>query len=117
MGGLGPGYEQAIQILAFELIRALLAASWVTPNPYPTDQAGKEKVRAAWDAICNPVIEKLDGEGFTGAQVGAAYNLAACVLNQGWRAAINKLPLERRIMVSRTFPQAPAPPASSSPGG
>ena len=112
MGGLGPGYEQCIHILTFELIRALLAAGWVTPNPYPSEKTEKDKIRAAWDAIVEPVIARLDRDnGFSGAQVGAAQNLAAKVLNQGWRAAVESAGTDRAIMVSRSFPQAPAPPS------
>lgn len=115
MGGLGPGYEQCIHIIAFELIRALLAADWHTPEPYPKDKAEQAKIRAAWDAICDSVLVRLDGGGYSGAQVGAAQNLAAIVLQQGWRVGLDQAGEDRQIMVSRTLPQAP--PAPSSPEG
>lgn len=112
MGGMGPGYEQCIHILAFELIRALIAAQWVTPRPYPAKGTPEAKrVREAWDAIVEPVIRELNKvNGFSGAQVGAAQNLAAKVWNDGWRAAVDAVEQDRHIMVSRAFPVAPDAP-------
>ena len=65
MGGLGPGYEQAIQVLAIEIVRDEI------DKPLP-DKADSNWADATWRRLCNP---ELCG-GFSGAQIGAARYLA-----------------------------------------
>ena len=97
MGGLGPGYEQCIHILVFEIIRDHLA----TGKPLPDDGADE------WETWGDGAVHRLDPEiGFSGAQVGAAKNVAARTLKLGWRAAIREVP-DRQIQVSRQMPSAP----------
>jgi hypothetical protein len=98
MGGLGPGYEMAIQGLAFELIRAIRDASF---SEWENDEA-----RAKLDAeALEPVVSRCDSEpwgGFSGAQVGAAKNLASCVCRRGYRAALrDEVVNDRLIQVSK----------------
>lgn len=95
MGGLGPGYEMAIQGLAFELMRALKDF---------TEWGNKE----AWEEIdhkLDEVVSRCDKEpwgGFSGAQVGGAKNIAACVCRHGYRTALRKPEVkERLIQVSK----------------
>lgn len=119
MGGLGPGYEQCIQILAFEIIRA-----WLPTVPWPPlqvegrtkeeDEAAHKELSDRLEALSDPVISALDKEnGFSGAQVGAAQNLASCVLRRGYRAALRDPAVaDRMIQVSRKMPKAPPPPES-----
>lgn len=94
MGGLGPGYEQAIQVLVIELLRE----------------------GATDDAAIDRALARIRGDepssGYSGGQVGAACGLAARVLQIGWTAAFTEVAdPERKIMVSRQFPRAPEPPA------
>ena len=92
MGGLGPGYEQAIHILAFELIRGNLDKALPSPDDWPPD----------WG---DDIVREVDKEyRFSGAQVGAAKQLAAKGLLYGWRATLDSAPVERRIIVSKKFP-------------
>jgi hypothetical protein len=102
-GGLGPGYEQCIQILTFELIRDYLGTELPIPkdekNPTPADQKAWREWGDAAVTRCNL--------GFSGAQVGAAKNLAFRALRDGWRATVKSVGAERHIQVSRTFPQPP----------
>lgn len=99
MGGLGPGYEMAIQGLAFELMRAIEASGF--------DQWDDDLARKQFDEeTIEPVVRECDAKpwgGFSGSQVGVAKNLAACVCRRGYRAALRdpKLPADRRIQVCR----------------
>ena len=98
MGGLGPGYEQCIHILVFEIVRDHIAAG----EPLPDDDE-----EGAWVGWGDAAVTRLDPDiGFSGAQVGAAKNLAARTLKVGWRAALEEVP-DRHIQVSRQMPVAP----------
>lgn len=89
MGGLGPGYEMAIQGLAFELMRAL---------------DGKMEDGKPWshyDPIVNPVVSECDGKpwgGFSGAQVGAAKSLVGHVVLKGYRNALREDAVKDRLI-------------------
>jgi len=99
MGGISPGYEQAIQVLVVELVRAAAADPLNLPD---------EARYATWGDDVIRRLDKLPGFGFSGAQVGAAKNLALTVLRRGsWHACWKSAPSDRRSLVSRTFPQAP----------
>ena len=96
MGGLGPGYEMAIQGLAFEIMRALHGFDWLDT----------ETLSARFDAVVDPIVHELNSKpwgGFSGAQVGAASSLAAMVCKRGYRAALRDPALDddRRIQVSK----------------
>ena len=80
MGGIGPGYEMAIQGLAFELIRALTGFDW-------SKETLDERFRAITDPVISACNEKPWG-GFSGAQVGSACNLAGIVCRLGYRKAV-----------------------------
>jgi hypothetical protein len=105
MGGLGPGYEQCIQVLAVEILREKVG------TPLPAD--GK------WENWGDEVVDRLNAQyGFSGAQVGAAKNIAACFLKQGPRRALDSADSDRHIQVSRDFPGSPRDaPGGSSEGG
>lgn len=68
MGGVGPGYEQAIQVAMVEIVRAMLD---IQPT---SDQENDWAILRAKSA---DVIDELDEKwGYSGAQVGAARNIA-----------------------------------------
>jgi len=70
MGGMGPGYEQAIQVLFVETLRNLIDKK---PN---FEDKSKEDYETAKDAR-KKALETLEVKwGYSGAQVGAATNLA-----------------------------------------
>jgi hypothetical protein len=102
MGGLGPGYEQCIQITCAEIIRNMLTqgydfSKWDTGYSWKKDL---EQIREA--GFKNPKIKAL---GLSGAQWGAAMNLAAMFYRRGPRAVMSDERVkDRRIQVSRTFP-------------
>lgn len=103
MGGLGPGYEQAIHVTVFELIRALNHLDW------------RAKAEGAEDVgFITETYEVLDREigrintafslGLSGAQAGAAKSLAYAVMVRGWREAVNSVEADRRTQVSKHWP-------------
>lgn len=102
MGGLGPGYEQCIQIMTFEFLRAMLAD--------PFDYDGKADDKEAWRAYVDR-IEAMPGPksiietlGPSGAQFGAAMNIAGVFARHGYARGMEMVPKNRRIQVSKTFP-------------
>ncbi len=102
LGGIGPGYEQAIQVLVFEIIRDALAASvGATDNNI-----------AALDVLVDKTVHRIDKQccGFSGAQVGAAKWLAFRTMRDGWESVIAKArEKDQTTMVSRSWPNVPAP--------
>jgi hypothetical protein len=93
IGGLGPGYEQAIQVLMVELVRDL------KDQPLPTDETF-----STWGDATVSRINK-DCRGFSGAQVGAAKQIAYKFLKLGPAAALSTVPSDRKILVSNHWPR------------
>lgn len=102
MGGLGPGYEQCIQIVVAEILRHLLerkydVAAWDSLPVWEKDHA--EIDEASWS---NPRVKKL---GPSGAQWGAAMELAASLYRYGPRTLMtDERTKDRHIQVRRSFP-------------
>ncbi len=102
MGGLGPGYEQCIQVTAAEILRHLLdvkydTEAWEDDEVWSRDRDAIEKA-----GFANEQIEKL---GLSGAQWGAALNLALCLYRRGPRAVMtDERVKDRHIRVSKKFP-------------
>jgi hypothetical protein len=105
MGGLGPGYEQAIQVLAVECMRELVRVDfqWTGKQPKDTDAAR---------ALLDPVVDRVNqwpGMGFSGAQVGAAMGIACKFHHYGPLHMLNRAAESRRIQISKTWPASSAP--------
>ena len=104
MGGFGPGYEQCIQIAAAEILRVLLvngydAALWVEKEEW-------KRVRAEIDAAVF-AVPSVSALGLSGAQFGAAMNLATIIYRRGPREALTDDAVkDRLIQVSKRFPGA-----------
>lgn len=99
MGGIGPGYEQAIQVAAFEMLRRFVvvgadAELWADTDVWTA-------VRADISDHVTPIVEPL---GLSGAQWGAALSLAAAFYRQGPIAALTGAPKDRTLQVSKSFP-------------
>lgn len=98
LGGLGPGYEQAIQILLFEIM-----SEW-KKDTVPAPKNGKYP--KSYETHVDVVAHKLDKDvgGFSGAQVDVAKATAYQFMHHGYAEMMNKLPDDRRISVSKAWP-------------
>lgn len=111
MGGMGAGYEAAIQCVVFELLRGIQA-----------DEALKQAIIGTRKGKQFPpeVLEKLDAltleadakdpetgryklGGLSGAQAGAAQNLAIILATRGFDAARNEVP-DRLVFARKQDP-------------
>lgn len=108
LGGLGPGYEQAIQIAAIEFARA------ATGMDRTFDE---ERDMAELTRRCDEALKRFDDQigGITGAMYGAAKWLAWQWCFEGGPAALVERAREsgkgeRVIQVSKRFPRAPSSP-------
>jgi hypothetical protein len=103
MGGLGPGYEQCIHVTCAELLRFMLGknydhAFWEDPEIWARD---REEITQA--SFQSQTIKDLGG--ITGAQFGAAMNLATMIYIHGPRSVMNDRRVkDRHIQVSKRFP-------------
>lgn len=100
MGGLGPGYEQCIQVLMIELLRDLDGKTL----PETED---KEAWRSLGDSVVDQLNETLH---FSGAQVGVAKSVAFRILRIGYVLALDEIKRRdpsRLIQISNVWPRAP----------
>jgi len=101
MGGLGPSYEQCIQITAAEILRHLLdrqydVAAWDSKDARERDH---KEIETA--GFANERISALD---LSGAQWGAAQSLAISLYRRGPRDVMTDKQLkDRHIQVQRFF--------------
>ena len=102
LGRLGPGYEQAIQVLAIEIVRDEI------DKPLPVKGSLQE-----WG---NATVTRIDYQlpdgtwscgGYSGAQVGAAKQLAYHWLRDGVAVTLEGVPSDRHILCSKAWPHAP----------
>lgn len=101
LGGIGPGYEQAIQALLWEFLSRWQHGKIEMPDgltSYPS------KFSEEFDAVASELDKDM---GFSGAQVGAAKSTAFQFLAYGYEHMMAKLPDDRWIQVSRNFPGLP----------
>ena len=89
LGGLGPGYEQAIQVCAVELARACKDMTGLKPD----DKESTERFRAKCDEKIREIDDKLGG--LSGAMVDVAQWLAWQWCFNGGPATLQKRLKER----------------------
>lgn len=100
MGGLGPGYEQCIQLTVGELIRYYLKEQ-ISPDVF-TDT---EKHKAMVPARDKEVFAAVDHLGLSGAQYGAACSLAHFLYCFGPVYVMTDEHMkDRQIQVRKAFP-------------
>lgn len=101
LGGLGPSYEQCIQVLLWETL-----ARWNSELP-PVEEG--KKYPEVFEQHFKKVVDELDVKfQFSGAQVGAAKVVAFQFLAYGYGTMMAKLPDDRWIQVMRDFPSLEA---------
>lgn len=91
MGGLGPSYEQVIQVSAFEIIKDL---KFKCPN--------KKQAEKVLDRSLMKIDKKMD-MGHSGATAGAAKWLAYKFMNTGYAETINTAPKNRLIQIDNRW--------------
>lgn len=98
MGGLGEGYEQCIQIMAFVLLRRMVDES--------LDVTELDEVDGAWmkwrDQALEGTVRNLQPSG---AQISAALYLAAAFYRRGVLAVIAEADGTRHIQVQNDAPR------------
>lgn len=103
LGGLGPGYEQAIQITVAEILRHVLERGYDYLAWSDTEVWQKDRKEIETAGFANPKIEAL---GLSGAQWRAALNMALQLYRRGPRAIMaDEQVKDRHIQVWRNFPQ------------
>lgn len=106
MGGLGPGYEQAIQVCVAEIIRDNI------DKPLPEGKFGDWGDASIYRADAkDPETGKYKLGGLSGAQAGAAKGLAYRYLRKGPARCfqeITEVDASRMIQVSNFWPHAEA---------
>lgn len=102
MGGMGPGYEQAIQITAAEMVRNLIKHKFNSTMGQDRDEREVILKRIGNELLDNPMIQSL---GLSGAQWSGALNLAIQLYVHGPQAVMSDDAVtDRQIQVSRNFP-------------
>ncbi len=98
MGGLGPGYEQALQIAGMELIRGFKDAE--------IDWEDEDRLKALGDEMNEYMWADATVKGLRlrGAQADAAKNIACVFIRNGWEKGLEMAPEDRWIQISKTFP-------------
>lgn len=104
MAGMGPSYEQAIQLMAFEMLRAMEL------NPFDWATISSPGGKAAWQTY-QTKIEKMPEVATTihkiqpsGAQFAAAISAAAIFARHGYAKGMEMVPPDRRIQVQKEMP-------------
>lgn len=99
MGGIGPGYEQCIQIVAAEVLRWMLA-----------NKPDLESEWSKYDGDMSKSVSKItEPLGLSGAQWGVGVNLAAFIYKDGPIGVMtDERVKDRHIQVSKNFPSLAA---------
>jgi hypothetical protein len=104
MGGLGPGYEQCIHITCAEILRVMLEKRYDVEKWADKDEWSKVRDEIDETVMAVPCVKAL---GLSGAQWGAAMNVAAFLYRHGPRFVMNDERVkDRHIQVSNNFPVA-----------
>lgn len=106
MGGMGPGYEQAIQATAIEVMRDLARVK--PPFEVFDVEDDNDERRIALKNLIDKAVRRADERfGLSGAQAGAAMNIACVLYKQGVVKAFEMVEQDRLIQVNRDFPAHP----------
>lgn len=102
MGGLGPAYEQCIQITTAEIVRHMLDKKYDHEFWEDSEKWKEDLEKISEHTLSQKVIKDL---GLSGAQWGAAVNLACHLYQKGPRQIMkDKQVKDRHIQVKKDFP-------------
>lgn len=102
MGGLGPGYEQALQMAMVEFLRHMVYEGRYDPVPWTKKERWTEDLKSIEAAgFKNERITRLR---LSGAQWGSAISLAARFFRDFPVKVMQSAPQDRKIQVCRDFP-------------
>jgi hypothetical protein len=111
MGGMGDGYEMAIQIVAFELLRAMRddAALGQAVSEIPNGARFPQETQDRLDKVIHALDAKSEETGryrlgLSGAQAGAAKSLAVTIHRRGYDALKDEEVRDRLIFVRKQDP-------------
>lgn len=112
MGGLGPGYEQCIQIVTVELVRLFKDNPGFSSRSVWDSLPEQERtnLKAEFDLACHE-IDRAHKIQLSGAQASAAMNQAYHFLLDGYGASLKQMrevDPERITLASKNFP-SPVP--------
>lgn len=108
LGGIGPSYEQCLQIAVFEIIRDC------ADLPLPVPETATPRQERSLDHWADATLARINLPlGLSGAQWGMAKLFALHVLRDGWRAHRATYPLGRLCIVRRDIPSLPLPEVSA----
>jgi len=104
MGGIGPSYEQAIQVAAAEILRHLLYRGYDIVRW--EDEESRRKDIDEIEAAAFIKNERITRLRLSGAQFGAALNLASILYKRGPVDIFTDPGMkdDRRIQISKNFP-------------
>jgi len=109
LGGIGPGYEQAIQIGVFETIRVLIGRDCEHrfSEAREADKRLYDSDAKALDAAIHEINEKMD-LGLSGAQAGAIKWMTYRTMRDGWQAVLLQAKAkDQTTLVSKHWPGQP----------
>lgn len=102
MGGLGPGYEQAIQITVAELVRIHIEKNFDIAR-WEDNALWKKDVEIVEAAAFK--VAKIDALGLSGSQFGAAMQVATRLYKFGPRQCLKDEKIkDRLILIQKHFP-------------
>ena len=103
MGGLGPGYEQAIQIAAAEALRVMVTENFDHRSWGDKEQWDKDRDRI--NELCHEKEGKITDLGLSGAQWGGALSLATQLyMRDPWVALSDDRVKDRLIQTQKEMP-------------
>ncbi len=107
MGGMSQGYEQCIHLIGMEMLRAMLA----TPFNFDDFEGRPDEEKGTlWGDYLKQIestpaaAAEIDRLGPTGAQLGAAMNIAGVFARHGYEKGMDMVPADRRIQIAKGLP-------------
>jgi hypothetical protein len=103
MGGLGPGYEQVIQIASAEVLRIMIAENFDHQRWGDTEKWDKDRDRI--NELAHHKETKITDLGLSGAQWGAVLSLATQMyMRDPWVVFTDDRIKDRLVQVQKEFP-------------